>query len=161
GRSVETQIVELGHELSRLFLRVLGSLPGAPHGPQAHARSLGVNIVLASRLLKATQQRDPLAVVHSMPAPEPLRRVLRSAERKRVDPALIREARAVVDRFAHVIGAEAGDRSALDAIISGWLPDAREKVELLARQSVFRGMSQLLGTATELEHHTIIQYPGA
>ena len=161
SRSVEARIVELGHELSRLFIRVLGSLPGAPHPPQALARTLGVNIVLASRVLKATQQRDPLAVVHSMPGPEPLRRILRSAEKKKVDPALIRETRAAVDRFAQVIGEEAGDRSALDAIISGWLPDAREKVELLARQSVFRGMSQLLGTASGMEHHAVVQYPSA
>lgn len=161
GRSVEAQIVELGQELSRILAAVLGSLPGAPHAPQSLARSLGVNIVLTSRVLKATQQKDPLAVVHSMPGPEPLRRILRAAEKKKVDPALLREARAAVDRFAHIIGEEAGDRSSLDAMISGWLPDAREKVELLARQGVYRGMSQLLGTASDVEHFTMIQCPSA
>src|SRR6185295_16708971 len=151
----------LGHELARVFERLLNALPGAPHRPQALAHALGVNIVLASRVLKATRQRDPLAVVHTMPGPEPLRRILRSAEKKKVDDTLVREARAAVDRFAQLIGAEAGDRSALDAIISGWLPDAREKVELIAKQSIFRGVSQLLGTASEVEHFTIIQVPSA
>src|SRR5262245_16303846 len=159
--TVEGRIVEIGRELSGALVRVLSALPGSPHRPQALARLLGVNIVLTSRVLKATQQRDPLAAVTTMPGPEPLRRILRAAEKKKVDAGLILEARGAVDRFEHLIGAEAGDRSALDAIISGWLPDARERVELIAKQSVFRGLSQLLGTASEVEHFTIIQVPSA
>jgi len=158
---METRIEEVGQDLSRALANVLGALPGTPHRPGSLARWLGVNIVLTSRLLKATQQSDPLAIVHTMPGPEPLRRILRSAERKKVDPALLREAREAVERFERLIGVDAGDRSALDAIISGWLPDAREKVELIAKQSVFRGMSQLLGTACELEHYTYLHYPSA
>jgi hypothetical protein len=159
--SVEDRIVQIGHELSRTLAKLLAAIPGSPHRPQSLARALGVNIVLTSRVLKAMQQSDPLAVVHSLPGPEPLRRILRSAERKKVHPGLIDEASAAVDRFQQLIGAEAGDRSALDAIISGWLPDAREKVELLAKQSVFRGVSQLLGSASEVEHFTMVQYPSA
>jgi hypothetical protein len=157
--TVETKIADAGRELARAFRRVLEAIPGAPHRPQSLARSLGVNIVLTSRILKAVQQLDPLAVAHAMPGPEPLRRLLRAAGKKRIDPALVHDARVAVDRFQQLIDVEAGDRSALDAIISGWLPDAREKVELLAKQSVYRGMSQLLGTASEVEHHTIMLYP--
>jgi hypothetical protein len=46
-------------------------------------------------------------------------------------------------------------------MISGWLPDAREKVELLAKQSVFRGMSQILGTSCDMEHYAAVLYPNA
>ena len=151
--------MEVGRDLAGAFLRILDAIPGHPHRPQSLARSLGVNTVLTSRILKAVQQLDPLAVAHTMPGPEPLRRLLRSAERKKVDPAVLREARAAVDRFQQLIDVEAGDRSALDAIISGWLPDARAKVELLAKQSVYRGMSQLLGTASDVEHNTVVLYP--
>jgi hypothetical protein len=94
-----------------------------------------------------------------MPGPEPLRRLLRAAERKKVDPALIAEARSAVDRFAQLIDVDAGDRSNLDAIISGWLPDARQRVELIAKQSVYRGMSQLLGMSSEAEQHCHILHP--
>jgi len=147
----------------RTFRGVLEAIPGhpSPHRPQWLARFLGVNIVLTSRILKAAQQHDPLAVAHIIPGPEPLRRLLKAAERKKVDAAIIREARAAVDRFEHLIDVHAGDRSALDAIISGWLPDARAKVELIAKQSVFRGISQLLGTACDVEHSVIILYPSA
>ncbi len=159
--TVEGRIVEVGRDLGRTFSGVLNALPGAPHRPQFLARSLGVNTVLTSRLLKAARERDPMAVAHVIPGPEPLRRLLRAAERKKVDPALISAARAAVDRFQQLIDVEAGDRSALDAIISGWLPDARERVELLAKQSVFRGMSQLLGTACDVFHSTAMLYPSS
>lgn len=161
SKPFESRIVDVGSDLARTFASVLDRIPpGGPHRPQRLARSLGVNTVLTSRLLKAAQQRDPMAVAHMIPGPEPLRRLLRAAERKKVDAEVIREAREAVDRFEHLIDVEAGDRSSLDAIISGWLPDAREKVELIAKQSVFRGISQLLGTASELEHHTMIIHPG-
>jgi hypothetical protein len=157
--AVEAQIVEVGRDLARSFSGVLAALPGGPHRPQWLARTLGVNTVLTSRLIKAAQQDDPLAVTHMMPGPEPLRRLLRAAERKKVDRALIEQARTAVNRFARLIDVEAGDRSGLDAIISGWLPDARQRVELIAKQSVFRGMSQLLGMSSEVEHHCHILYP--
>lgn len=162
---VETRIVDVGRDLARTFTEVLNAIPasnpGRPHRPQWLARSLGVNTVLTSRILKAAQQQDPLAVAHMIPGPEPLRRLLKAAEKRKIDPVLVREARLAVDRFEQLIDIEAGDRSSLDAIISGWLPDAREKVELLAKQAQFRGMSQLLGAACDVEHQTAILYPSA
>jgi hypothetical protein len=158
---LESRIAGVGRDLALAFTDVLGALPGGPHRPQRLAESLGVNTVLTSRLLKAAQQADPIAVAHRMPGPEPLRRLLKAAEKKRIDPALLDAARAAVDRFEHLIRTEAGDRGALDAIISGWLPDAREKVEMLARQAVYRGMSQLLGSVSEIEHHTVFLVPSA
>lgn len=157
--TVEAKIVQVGRDLARSFAGVLAALPGGPHRPLWLARALGVNTVLTSRLLKAAQQDDPLAVAHMIPGPEPLRRLLRTAEKKKVDRALIEEARGAVDRFAQLIDVEAGDRSGLDAIISGWLPDARQRVELIAKQSAYRGLSQLLGMSSAAEHHCHILYP--
>src|SRR5688572_22159814 len=111
--SVEARIADVGRDLSKTFSKVLAAIPGAPHRPQMLARSLGVNTVLTSRILKAAQQKDPLAVAHMIPGPEPLRRLLRCAEKKRVPAALIQDAHAAVDSFAQLIDVEAGDRSAL------------------------------------------------
>lgn len=158
---VEAKINEVGRELADSFGQVLDAIPGAPHRPRWLAQQLGLNAVLTSRLLKAARQRDPIVVAHVIPGPEPLRRVLRAAEKQRIDRRLIENASAAVDRFQQLIDAEAGDRSALDAIISGWLPDAREKVELIAKQSVFRGVSHLLGTSVDVAHYTVIMHPGA
>src|SRR5262245_27572819 len=90
--AVETRIATVGRDLARAFTGVLDALPGSPHRPQGLAKSLGVNSVLTSRILKAAQQHDPLAVAHMIPGPEPLRRLLRAAEKKKVSPALIRAA---------------------------------------------------------------------
>src|SRR5688572_27461549 len=96
--SVEDKIADVGGELGRCFSSVLDALPGSPHRPQWLARLLGVNTVLTSRLLKAAQQQDPIAVAHMIPGPEPLRRLLRAAERKKVDRQLIANAHSAVDR---------------------------------------------------------------
>jgi hypothetical protein len=149
----------VGRDLSNALGSVLEALPGNPHRPQRLAQALGVNTVLTSRLLKAARHADPLAVAHLMPGPEPLRRLLRAAEKSRIDRKVIERARQAIDRFQDLIDIEAGDRSAFDAIISGWLPDARDKVELIAKQSVFRGASQLLGCACDVEHSTFIAHP--
>jgi hypothetical protein len=159
--SVEARVKAVGRDLAHTFSRVLEAIPGGPHRPQWLARRLGVNAVLTSRLLKAAQQDDPIAVAHSMPGPEPLRRLLRAAEKQKIDRNLIKLATAAVDRFQQLIDAEAGDRSALDAIISGWLPEARETVELNAKQAVFRGVSHLLGTACDVAHYTFMLFPSS
>src|SRR5262249_15656788 len=112
-----------------------------------------------SRILKAAQQHDPLAVAHMIPGPEPLRRLLRAAEKKKVNSSLIRRAAAALDRFEQLIDREAGDRSALDAIISGWLPHPPEQVELIAKQSVSRGPSHWLGNACDVVHFTTMLHP--
>jgi hypothetical protein len=158
-RSVEERVCAVGQDLTRAFSKVLDAIPGAPHRPQLLARRMGLNAVLTSRLLKATQQSDPIAVAHTMPGPEPLRRLLRAAEKQKIDRSLLKQASVAVDRFQQLIDAEAGDRSALDAIISGWLPDARETVELNAKQAAFRGISHLLGTANDAAHYTFVLYP--
>jgi len=158
---IESEIVSVGRDLARTLSSVLNALPGAPHRPQWLSRLLGVNTVLTSRVIKAAGQQDPLAVAHMVPGPEPLRRLLRAAERKKVDDTLIGEAQAAVDAFERLIDQVAGDRSALDAIISGWLPDARDHVEMIAKQSVFRGISQLLGAACDVTHFAALLYPSA
>jgi hypothetical protein len=111
-------------------------------------------------VLNATRQKDPMAVAHVIPGPEPLRRLLRAAARKGVDAQLLREAEEAVEQFDRLIRHEAGDRSGLDAMISAWLPEAREKFELLSKQAVFKGMSQLKGVAEDVHFSAQILHPG-
>lgn len=156
---VQQLVAAVGDDLAHALTTVLTEIPGSPHRPLGLARALGLNVVLTSRLLKALRQRDALAVMHLVPGPEPLRRLLAAAEQRGVGAEQIAAARAAIDRFERLIDVDAGDRGALDALISGWLPGAREKVELLAKQSLFRGISQLLGTASEVEITTLILHP--
>ena len=123
------------------------------------ARTLGVDKVLTSRLLKAARNRDPMAVVHLVPGSEPMRRVLRAARRIGVDAAAIDPALAAVDDFEQLIQTEAGDRSALDAMISAWLPEAREQLEVRRKQAAYRAMSELKGGRTDVNLATVILNP--
>lgn len=151
--------MEAGRALSSGFRELLDALPGAPHGPQALALALGLDKVLTSRLLKSVRSPDPLSAIHRAPGPEPLRRVLRAAKRRGSAPERIRCAARAVDAFELLIRQEAGDRSSLGAILSSWLPEAREEFELRRKQSAFKAMSQLKGVSADVEFSTVLLAP--
>ena len=156
---VETRISTVGEDLARSLRRVLEALPGGAARPNQLAELLGLNRDISGRVLSATRARDPLAVTHGIPGPEPLRKLLRAARRKSVDPELIAEAERAVGQFEVLIREVAGDRPALDAIISSLLPPAREKFELAAKQTIFKGTSLLKGAMADLWLHTALVHP--
>jgi len=161
GAGTESRVAAVGSRLASTLAALLDALPNAPHGPVALAKLLKLDKVLTSRLLKALRGRDPLAVVHLMPGPEPLRRLVRAALRAGVDAALVQDADGAVGAFEELIRTEAGDRSGLDAILSAWLPEARQEFELRRKQAVFRAMSQLKGIAGEVSLASAILHPSA
>ncbi|MHC4420815.1 MAG: hypothetical protein ACYS1E_09495 [Planctomycetota bacterium] len=154
--SIETRIVDVGRTLGSTLNAVVEAVPGAPHGPQQLAQTLGVDKVLTSRVLKAARHRDPLAVAHLVPGPEPLRRLLRSARKQNAPDHLVEAAMDAVADFERLIRQEAGDRSALDAIICAWLPAAREQFELRRKQAAYRAMSELKGCRVDVNLATVI-----
>jgi hypothetical protein len=159
GSRLEAQIASVGATLGQTVGTVLDGVPGSPRGPGELARTIGIDKVLASRVLKAAGNRDPMAVLYLVPGPEPLRRVLRAAARRGVDADRIAAAEEAVDAFEALIRREAGDRSALDAIISAWIPEARAEFELRRKQAAFRAMSQLKGAAAEVNFAAVLLHP--
>src|SRR4051794_10136657 len=79
--ALESRIARTGSDLLASLTRVLRNVPGADAGPLRLAAALGVDKVLASRLLKAVRSTDAISIMHRSPGPEPLRRVLRASER--------------------------------------------------------------------------------
>ncbi|MCA9291444.1 MAG: hypothetical protein KDA25_09970 [Phycisphaerales bacterium] len=161
GAALEQRITDVGHRLSVSIDILLEAIPGGPRGPMELARTLGIDKVLASRLLKAARARDPLAVAHLAPGPEPLRRVIRAASRLGVDADTIARAGDAVDRFESLIRHDAGDRGGLDAMISAWLPEARDEFELRRKQSAFKAMSHIRGVYADLTLGTVLLHPSA
>jgi hypothetical protein len=159
GHELEAQVVAVGDRLHSTLSAVLGALECGPQGPQILARELGLDKVLTSRLLKGMRFSDPMAVVHHLPGPEPLRRFVRSAKKKGAPTALVREATTAIDSFELLIRQGAGDRSALGAILSAWLPEAREEFELRRKQAAFKAMSQLKGAAADMDFSAVIMRP--
>ena len=156
---LEARVRLVGGELRESMVAVLDALPGGPRRPQELVTILGIDKVLASRLLKAVKHRDPMAVTHLAPGPEPMRRLLRAASRRGVPQDVVERASAAVDGFEQLIRTGAGDRSALDTIISAWLPEARQQFELRRKQAAFRAMSELKGCRADINLATVILSP--
>ncbi len=159
GAHLEGRITDLGRELGERLSKVLAGLPDRAQGPQALAKALGLDKVLTSRLLKATRNRDALAVAYHVPGTEPLRRFLRAARRNGVPAEDVAAADDAVGRFAAFVRQEVGDRSALDALISAWLPEARREFELRRKQAAYKAMSQLKGASADLRIGTAVLHP--
>lgn len=156
---LDIRIARTGEDLLHSIARVLDAIPDPPSGPQALARRLGVDKVLASRLLKAVKSPDPVSVINRAPGPDPLRRVVKAAGKQGVDAGLIRDASEAIDRFERLIRDEIGDRSSLDAIVSAWVPEARREFELRRKQSVFKALSHLKGAHAETIMATVFLAP--
>jgi len=159
--TLEVRINAAGEDLLAGFVRVLDQLPSGDSGPQRLAKELGVDKVLASRILKAVRAPDPMSVIHRVPGPEPMRRLLKASSKLGVKAADLKAANAAVDRFESLIRSEVGDRSALDAILSAWVPEARREFELRRKQAAFRAMSQLKGAQVDVYSEAAIFYPSA
>lgn len=157
--AVENRIGQVGRRLSEAFRALIDAMPGGPYRPQELARALGVKKDLSSRVFRATRSGDPIAVVHLMPGPVPLRQLVEAAAGKSIHPDIVLEAQAAIRDFDVLIRRDAGDRASLDAIISSCLPDAREKFELFHKQAVFRGIAQLKGTVTDVTVCTALLNP--
>lgn len=114
-------------------------------GPVAIARSLRIDKVLASRVLKALRMHDPMSAAYAMPGPDPLRRFVRAAARCGASPVGVSRAEATIDAFERLIRDQIGDRSLLDAVLTASIPDARREFELRRKQAAFKAISQLKG----------------
>jgi hypothetical protein len=159
GAQIESRITAVGRGLSTMLNAILDALPEGRLGPQVLARALSLDKVLASRLLKAARSRDPMAVAYHVPGPEPLRRFVRAARRRGVDAGLTGRAEAAVEEFEALIRRDVGDRSALEAMISAWLPEAREVFEVRRKQTAFKALSQLKGVSAEMNLGTVLLHP--
>ncbi len=157
----DTRIATLGRRLQSTFGAILDAVAAPPQNPQLLVHALGVDKVLASRLLKALRADDPLAAVHHAPGPEPLRRVARAARRRSVDAELVRGALAAVDEFEELVRLLGGDRASLAAIISASLPEVRREHELRNKQTAFRAVSQLKGVMADTCLSTVVLHPAA
>jgi len=158
---LEQRIADVGQTLVQTLRDVLQTVPASTQGPQALARSLGVDKVLTSRVLKAARAADPISATHRMPGPAPLRRLVQAAARKGAPDAVVTEAIRAIDRFEVLIGEQIGGRSLLDTIVSAWVPEARREFELRRKQSLFKAMSQLRGAQAETLLATVLLQPSA
>ncbi len=158
--NLEAKVSDVGQVLVDSLRPVLHALLDDTQRPVDLCRKLGINKDLSGRLLKATRSHDQLSALHAMPGPEAIRALLTAARRK-VPRQLIKTAESAVDEFDHLINHVAGDRGALDAIISTWLPDARVRFEMANKQIIFKGVSNLKGFSADVGVTAVLVAPGS
>lgn len=161
GPELEAEIIAVGSGLVGAIGLLVDEVPGRGSGPVALAQSLNIDKVLASRVLKALRSADAVTSMYFMPGPEPLRALVRAAERRGVGAKVIERAVGAVDRFEWLIQEQVGDRSLLDSVLSAWIPEARREFELRRKQAAFKAMSQLKGVQADTIMATCLLSPSA
>ncbi|MCP5021982.1 MAG: hypothetical protein GY930_09400 [bacterium] len=160
GEDLRAQAEALGAQLQDSLTALLSHLPRRILGPQALSDTLeGINVVTASRLMKAIGQKDSIATLQLLPGPKPLQRIVEAATALGLDSDATQPAATAIVHFDHFIREQAGDRSSLKAMLSAWLPEERREFENQRRQAVFKARHELDGVSSELELNTIILHP--
>lgn len=139
---------------------VVNRIPLATRSPKDLARRLKLHRTLASRLLGALRMSDPLAVVANIPGKQGIGAILESAE-SLVGADSVREAREALNEFEHLVEHGLGGREVLDVALPTWLPEMREKHELVCRQQIYRGLCGLAGATADVTVVAGIRFPNA
>jgi hypothetical protein len=161
GADLIARCTLLGGEIGPALQAIVAALPADRRGTVGLARHLAIDKVLSSRVLKALRSTDPIAVIHHLPGPEPLRRFTRAARALGLSTATIDAADRAIDRFETLIRDETGDRGTLDAILSDRVPEARAAFALRRKQAAYRAMSELKGLAARQHLAAVLLYPGS
>ncbi len=160
GQDLRAQADALGADLQDGFSALISGLPRRILGPQALSDTLkGINVVSASRLLKALAQKDPIATLQLLPGPKPLQRVIDSAKALGLAEDFTEAAEQATANFDRFIREQSGDRSSLKAMLSAWLPEERREFENQRRQTIFKARQELEGVSSELGLDSIILHP--
>lgn len=157
---LEKRVTRTGRQLRQAIAELIEASPGKPRRPVELCGALNVNKDLSSKVLKALRQQDPIAALRLMPGPEGLRSLIQAAARCNVDDTRLDAAREAVADFDELVRGVAGSRAHLDAIVSSWLPEAREQFELRHKQAVFTGISNLKGVAADVSLQVGMIGPG-
>ncbi|MBL8887072.1 MAG: hypothetical protein JNK16_10445 [Phycisphaerales bacterium] len=143
------EVREIGSELRASLRRLIEVIPDGPHSPSRVARQLGMNRVIASKLLNALSREDVNETLQQIPGPESLRGMTRAAAALGVPRAALESANRAIESFARLIRDDFGTRGALHAAISPQGAQVRQKVELASRYQIFQGIRELLGVEAD------------
>lgn len=152
---------ELGEDLRSRISEVLRSVPGCSLRPTDLARTLDVSRVMVSRVLSSVAKESPTETLTSIPGPETLRSILRSAVNEGVLPETVELAMVSVDAFDTLIREDFGTRAALNAALSVEHEGSRERFEQSSRYQVYKGMSQIFGVESKVWLTCSINTPNA
>lgn len=131
--------------------------------PQTSARRRGVpgvHATLGSRLRRGTETESIPASLFHLPGPDGLRRAVEALKRFNPDPALVADCERCIAHYEEFLRAENLTLDALQALLSQYLPEARDEVIARNAQVVFAGMRNLSGCSADAQIVTFVVFPG-
>ena len=150
----------LGAVLSSALQTVPGqSSTGEGLRPVQLTSTLGIDKSLASRVVRALGEDDPLRALHGMPTPQGLLMIARAAEQNGATEEPLGALDDVTRAYKTILAEFSGGRTDLEATLTGWIPEHRARAERDARRSVFRGMTALAGTRTSANYNSLYLVP--
>jgi hypothetical protein len=148
--------------LGRLRDAVAALLAGAP-GPTGKCTDVqatfGIDPKLAWQIFRIATAENPLAAGGSIPASVSMQRLLKAATRRRIPAEVVAGVSESYGAFERMVAEHAGDRATLEAMLSTFVPESREKTELASKQAAFKAMSQIRGVAIEAEVQAHLLHP--
>ncbi|MEM1448070.1 MAG: hypothetical protein AAGI22_03110 [Planctomycetota bacterium] len=160
GPSLEARLRALATELVERLGRVLESALGAPPAKPAElVDRLGLDKTLASKTLRGLRSDQPLLALLELPAPKGLGIATDAAEREGAAAPTVAAMRESIARLASLQHDFAGGRAGLLAVLSGWLPETRDKEDRHARQAAFRALSTITGTRIDALYNVYAYAP--
>jgi len=129
--------------------------------PKDLATRLRVDKTLTQRLLRGLRTADPLHAAGLLPGTQGLELILRALARAGAAKEPIAAAEAALAAFDEFTRREIGGRGALEAILTGFVPDARRSAELKGKQAVFSAMSRLIGCEARAHIVTNFCFPSS
>lgn len=157
---LESRLRSVGRDLAEDFAVLMASALGAaPQKPGQLVDELGLDKTLASKLMRGLKAEEPLRGLFELPAPKGLGIAADAAATKGAASKALAAARARIDELADLQASFPGGRAGLLAVLSGWLPETREKEDRQARQASFRAMSTITGTRIDAIHNAYLYAP--
>jgi len=161
AQSIEQRLGRATERLRQALSDVIDLVPVRVKKPAEFQRVLKLDRSLSSRLLRSVRMHDPLACLHRLPGPHGVRLLLRAAGKAIGDQKAVRRTEEALVDLENLVTTEFGEWKDLTAAISGWLPEAREQVEMANRQTAFKAMSVIKGVMADAEVSVTLIYPGS
>lgn len=161
GGNFAARLLPVAEELRGSLRPLVESVTGGVMRPGRLVEQLKLDKSLASRVIQALREEEPLEFLHRLPAPTGLRILIGASREHRAPARLCNATTAAVDRFQTLIDSTPGGRGSIDGWISTHSAAARERNEHRSKQAIYRAMSYLLGCHCETMATTLILQPSA
>jgi hypothetical protein len=153
---------EVGSRIRASICSLLEQIPGEPSirtGSEL-AAALEIDINLAWKLLNISKPGPATGALQRLPGDGGVRILLNAAERKNVPAGVIEEVRAAFAAYSQLLDKHAGDRAALDSLLTHASGGDR-RIDLATRRAAFRANSGMLGVQAAIQLGTYLFWPEA